>query len=143
MTGQDAGRRGEEIKAALKKVGARNDPFARCSLCKKDWNGGEGHEHEADHAEAERDGDFLFIREEKGGRIWTDYDGMAKWVAAHVDTAVAEAVKERDAEIARLRAMSDEQKIQFRLAQEKIDQLRGLLAEARRRPRGRSDDKEE
>ena len=97
MTAQDAGRRGEEIKAALKKVGARNDPFARCSLCKKDWNGGEGHEHEADHAEAERDGDFLFIREEKGGRIWTDYDGMAKWVAAHVDAAVAEAVRGRDA----------------------------------------------
>ena len=57
--------------------------------------------------------------------------------ADYVDAAVAEAVKERDAEIARLRAMSDEQKIQFRLAQEKIDQLRGLLAETRREERER------
>ena len=94
MTGQDAAKRADEIKAALKKVGARNDPFSRCSLCQKDWNGGEGHDHEADHAEAERDGDFLFIREEKGGRIWTDYDGMANWVASYVDAAVASARRE-------------------------------------------------
>lgn len=102
-----------EVLAAIRK-GAFNRPFSRCSFCKAEWNGGQGHDHAEERRDAEADGDFVFIHEERGGTIGFDYEQAADAVLALVATRE----RELKAENARL-------KEDIRIMEQREDERRG------------------